>query len=57
MIGARSSALAMDNLVDLKFDKQQNRMSKRPLVTGAIKPIEVSLSSSVYVYFYILLVN
>ena len=24
MIGARSSALAMDNLVDLKFDKQQN---------------------------------
>jgi 4-hydroxybenzoate polyprenyltransferase len=41
MIGARSSALAMDNLVDLKFDKQQNRMSKRPLVTGAIKPIEV----------------
>ena len=41
MIGARSSALAMDNIVDLKFDKQQARMSKRPLVSGAIKPIEV----------------
>ncbi|HIX83278.1 MAG TPA: putative 4-hydroxybenzoate polyprenyltransferase [Candidatus Megamonas gallistercoris] len=41
MVGARSSALAMDNIVDLKFDKIQPRMKKRPLVTGAIKPIEV----------------
>lgn len=41
MIGARSSALAMDNVVDLKFDRQQNRMSSRPLVSGALKPLEV----------------
>ena len=41
MVGARSSALAMDNIVDLKFDKVQPRMKKRPLVAGTIKPIEV----------------
>lgn len=41
MVGARSSALAMDNIVDLKFDKVQPRMKKRPLVTGTIKPVEV----------------
>lgn len=41
MIGARSSAMAMDNLVDLKFDKLQGRMKNRPLVTGALKPFEV----------------
>lgn len=41
MIGARSSALAMDNIVDLKFDKIQPRMKKRPLVAGTIKPAEV----------------
>ena len=43
MIGARSSAMAMDNLVDLKFDKQQARMQNRPLVTGVLKPAEVVL--------------
>lgn len=41
MVGARSSALAMDNIVDLKFDRIQPRMKKRPLVTGTIKPVEV----------------
>lgn len=41
MIGARSSALAMDNVVDLKFDRQQSRMGNRPLVSGALKPKEV----------------
>lgn len=41
MVGARSSALAMDNIVDLKFDKVQPRMKKRPLVAGTIKPVEV----------------
>ena len=30
MVGARSSALAMDNIVDLKFDKVQPRMKKTP---------------------------
>lgn len=41
MVGARSSALAMDNIVDLKFDKIQPRMKNRPLVAGTIKPTEV----------------
>ncbi len=40
MIGARSSALSMDNLVDLKFDKDQPRFVNRALVSGKIKPIE-----------------
>ncbi len=43
MIGARSSALCMDNLVDLKFDKQQPRLAKRALVAGKIKPAEAIL--------------
>lgn len=43
MVGARSSAMAMDNLVDLKFDKVQARMKHRPLVTGIIKKWEVVL--------------
>lgn len=40
MVGARSSALSMDNLVDLKFDKDQPRFAQRALVSGKIKPIE-----------------
>ena len=55
MIGARSSVLAMDNLVGLKFDKQQNRMSKRPFATdGAIKPIEVIILiiQSLYIFIF-----
>lgn len=43
MIGARSSALSMDNLVDLKFDVDQPRFKKRALVDGTIKPIEAVL--------------
>lgn len=34
--GARSAALAIDNLVDLKYDKVHPRFTKRPMVTGAV---------------------
>lgn len=36
MLGARSSALAINNLVDLKYDRIHPRFTKRPLVSGAI---------------------
>lgn len=36
MVGARSSALAINNLVDLKYDRIHPRFTKRPLVTGVI---------------------
>ena len=34
--GARSAALAIDNLVDLKYDKVHPRFTRRPMVTGAV---------------------
>ncbi len=41
MVGARSAALALDNLIDLKYDRLDPRLNKRPLVRGAVKPSEV----------------
>ncbi len=43
MVGARSAALAIDNLVDLKYDKLHPRFTKRPMVTGEVKPWEAVL--------------
>jgi 4-hydroxybenzoate polyprenyltransferase len=40
MVGARSAALALDNLIDLKYDRVHPRLSKRPMVTGEVKPFE-----------------
>lgn len=40
MIGARSSALILDNLIDLKYDSQQPRLARRAMVSGAVKPRE-----------------
>ncbi len=40
MIGARSAALALNNYIDLKYDKLHPRFTKRPMVTGAVKPRE-----------------
>ena len=34
MVGARSAALALDNIIDLKYDKLHPRFTKRPMVTG-----------------------
>lgn len=40
MIGARSAALALNNYIDLKYDKLQPRFINRPMVTGEVKPWE-----------------
>ncbi len=39
----RAAALAMDNLVDLRYDKQQPRMSYRAMVKGEITPTEAKV--------------
>ena len=39
--GARSAALALDNLIDLKYDKLHPRFTKRPMVTGEVTRGEV----------------
>lgn len=36
MVSARSAALALNNFIDLKYDVDQPRFAKRPMVTGAI---------------------
>ncbi len=43
MVAARSAALGLDNLIDLKYDKVHPRFTKRPMVTGEVKPWEVKL--------------
>lgn len=41
--GARSAALAIDNFVDLKYDKVHPRFTKRPMVRGAVTKGEALL--------------
>ncbi len=41
MVGARSCAMILDNLIDLKYDRLQPRLKKRPLVAGELKKGEV----------------
>jgi 4-hydroxybenzoate polyprenyltransferase len=52
MIGARSAALALNNFIDLKYDRIHPRFTKRPMVTGDVKPGEavafIVLSLSVF---------
>lgn len=43
MIGARSAALALNNYIDLKYDKLHPRFTQRPMVTGEVKPREAVL--------------
>lgn len=40
MIGARSAAMALNNFIDLKYDKLHPRFTNRPMVTGEVKPWE-----------------
>lgn len=46
--GARSAALALDNLADLKYDKKQPRLASRAMVRGDLKPREAKISIAVY---------
>ena len=41
--GARSAALALDNIIDLEYDKVHPRFKRRPMVTGAVTMKEASL--------------
>ncbi|MBP2625922.1 MAG: 4-hydroxybenzoate polyprenyltransferase [Firmicutes bacterium] len=41
MMGARSAAMALNNFIDLKYDRLQPRFANRPMVTGAVKTWEV----------------
>jgi 4-hydroxybenzoate polyprenyltransferase len=43
MVGARSAALALNNFIDLKYDRLHPRFVKRPMVTGAVKKWEAVL--------------
>lgn len=36
IVAARSAALALDNLIDLKYDKDQPRFAQRPMVAGTV---------------------
>jgi 4-hydroxybenzoate polyprenyltransferase len=40
MVGARSAAMALNNLIDLEYDRLQPRFAKRPMVTGRINTQE-----------------
>lgn len=53
MVGARSAALAIDNLVDLKYDKLHPRFTKRPMVTGEVKPWEAVLLIAVSLVIFL----
>lgn len=54
MVGARSAALALNNLIDLKYDRIHPRFTQRPMVTGEVKPWEamVLIVGSLGFFFY-----
>jgi len=43
MVGARSAAMALNNFIDLKYDRLHPRFTNRPMVTGEVKPWEAVL--------------
>lgn len=53
MIGARSGALALNNFIDLKYDRIHPRFQQRPMVTGAVKVWEavalIAVSLTVFI--------
>ena len=38
IVSARSAALALDNMIDLKYDVDQPRFQQRPMVAGTVSP-------------------
>ena len=54
--GARSAALALDNLADLKYDKQQKRLAYRPMVRGEVSPRAAKISIVVYLLVFLVAV-
>ena len=54
--GARSAALALDNLADLKYDRQQERLAHRAMVRGEISPRAAKISIGIYLLIFLLAV-
>ncbi|MDR3589930.1 MAG: UbiA-like polyprenyltransferase [Negativicutes bacterium] len=54
MVGARSAALALNNFIDLKYDRIHPRFTQRPMVTGQIKPWEAVLFIAVSLGVFLL---
>lgn len=54
MMGARSAAMALNNFIDLKYDRLQPRFANRPMVTGAVKPWEAIILTlvSLAIFFW-----
>ncbi|MBR2215050.1 MAG: putative 4-hydroxybenzoate polyprenyltransferase [Selenomonadaceae bacterium] len=48
IVGARSAALALDNLADLKYDRQQERLAYRALVSGKLSVKAAKISIIIY---------
>lgn len=58
MVGARSAAMGLNNLIDLKYDKMHPRFTKRPMVTGEVKPWEViALIVVSFIVFFVATLN
>lgn len=54
MMGARSAAMALNKIIDLKYDRLQPRFVNRPMVTGEVKPWEAVVLTlfSLAVFFW-----
>lgn len=54
MMGARSAAMALNKIIDLKYDRLQPRFANRPMVTGAVKPWEAVVLTlcSLVIFFW-----
>lgn len=54
--GARSAALALDNLADLKYDSKQKRLAYRAMVRGDVSPRAAKISIGIYLLIFLVAV-
>ncbi len=54
MVGIRSFAMAMNRIIDLRFDKINPRTSTRPLVTGELNLFHAYIFSLVFAILFVL---
>lgn len=54
MIGARSAAMALNNFIDLKYDRLHPRFTNRPMVTGKVKSWEAIALITVTLAIFVL---
>lgn len=53
MVGVRSFAMAMNRIIDLRFDKQNPRTADRPLVTGELNLKEAYVFSILFALIFV----